>query len=286
MCLKRSVGDVQGFLVGSPARAWIAKLCRPLDFFFTTGPGPKGVPTLPTEGTIVAVGGDGTLHAVVNAIDRERHVLAVAPCGSDNGAACSLGIAGWRDGLSRCDGREPTAVDAMEVRRDDGYSVWDLHAVCWGGAAYMNELAETTLRWMGPLKKAVAPLVAICLNRPVEGDVLLTCTDGHVYTVHGPFATVVVTNLPKGSDIMTIAPEARHDDGLVHVAMVPHGSRWALLRMFADILTGKGLPTRQATYARLAVGSGSVDVSGEPLLRGEQGFVEVFARKQAVKFAL
>jgi diacylglycerol kinase family enzyme len=270
--------DVLAFLVGSPGRRWVLDSFNVLEFFETTGPGPDGVPDDLPKGTVVAVGGDGTVHAVLNRIDKGEHVLGILPCGSDNGAAASFGIKTINDCML-----PPHPTDAMEVRTTDK-SVWDLHAVCWGGAAYMNKLAETTLRWMGPLKGIVAPLVAIYRNEPTYGDVLLTGDDG-VKTFKGPFSTVVVTNLPRASASMVLAPAARPDDGAVHVIMIPHTTRWRLLKAFWDMHRDRQPhQVHAATYVRLTTTTGDVDVSGEPFASG-RNTVEIFARKQSVQVA-
>lgn len=90
-------------------------------------------------------GGGGVASTARPSAPKIPVAFGIVPRGSDNGAANSLGLSTERKALAKLGGAEPPkALDVMELVIDGNTaaSVFDVHAICWGGGAEANELAE------------------------------------------------------------------------------------------------------------------------------------------------
>lgn len=89
------------------------------EFVKSTGPGdiPKLTKMAIDKGfnTIVAVGGDGTIHEVINSIPNENVALGIIPMGSTNELAKLLGINDWTDACTILAARKVEVVDLGKI---------------------------------------------------------------------------------------------------------------------------------------------------------------------------
>jgi len=203
--------------------------------------GPDDLATLAAEAadhgatTIVAAGGDGTIHAVVNALsDRLDAVqLGVIPCGSANDLATALAIpfdpAAALDLIER---RGATPIDL--IRAESG---GEARLVCNGvsggfGDTVDRKLDEAEGKTLGGWSYLVAALSA--LGEVAMHELVLDVDDERL-TCRSP--AVVLGNGRRVGGVM-LAPEARLDDG----------------RCDFGAVTAESLLDRAALAAMLAVG--------------------------------
>lgn len=100
-------------------RARLKELGIAGEFVKSTGPGdiPKLTKMAIEKGfnTIVAVGGDGTIHEVINAIPNENVALGIIPMGTTNELAKLLGINDWNDACTILAARKVEIVDLGKI---------------------------------------------------------------------------------------------------------------------------------------------------------------------------
>lgn len=65
--------------------------------------------------TIVAVGGDGTIHEVINGIDDSNVALGIIPMGSTNELANTLGIPDWQSASNILSARKTEVMDLGKI---------------------------------------------------------------------------------------------------------------------------------------------------------------------------
>lgn len=209
---------------------------------------------------VVAAGGDGTIHEVANGLapDFERARLGVLPLGTGNDLARSLGIpsrleqavAILRKGSVR-------AIDVIRVRFDDGSQRYCINMATGGlsGQVHAN-LDEATKRTWGPLSylrsavEAVPDLESFRLELEPKDQEPLTLSAFSVAIANG---RRVASGIPA-------APEARLDDGLLDVLVIPELSLGQIALLAPQVLTGNHLGSELIRFLRTE----EISVSAEP----------------------
>jgi YegS/Rv2252/BmrU family lipid kinase len=190
---------------------------------------------------VVAVGGDGTLHEVLQGVDVERHVVGLIPCGSGNDFAW---MNGWPASVEECAAR----IAAGQERRID-LGLWDggrFHtSVGVGFEARVNYESHRIKNLRGPAiyLAALARTLSDLHSYPVridwsagvwEGDLLLASI-GNGKRVGGAFY---------------LTPDARNDDGMLDICFAPRMSLPQLLRILPLTFKGKHVAKRPVQLQR------------------------------------
>lgn len=190
---------------------------------------------------IVAVGGDGTLHEVLQAVDVDRHLVGLIPRGSGNDFAW---MNGWPASVAGCAAR---IAAGQEHRVDLG--LWEggrFHtSVGVGFEARVNYESHRIkhLRGTAIYLAALARTLSDLHTYPVtldwsggrwEGDLLLASI-GNGRRVGGAFL---------------LTPAARNDDGLLDVCFAPQVSLLKLLSILPRTFRGSHVRTRPVRLER------------------------------------
>jgi diacylglycerol kinase (ATP) len=176
-------------------------------------------------GAVVAVGGDGTVHAALQAVAGTGIPLAVVPAGTGNDLALALGVPRDPVEAARAAAGDLTAGvrQAVDAGRTGGR--WWATVLCCGFDSAVTERAGR-LRWpRGPRRYDVAVLAELARLRPREVTLVL---DGVPRTV--PVTLVAVGNTCWYGAGMRICPGADPADGSFDVTVVGPLSRRALVR--------------------------------------------------------
>jgi diacylglycerol kinase (ATP) len=217
---------------------------------------------------VVAVGGDGLVHWVVQALAGTGVPLAVVPAGTGNDFAAVLGgprdlpslaaaVAAGRSaeidaGLAVPDEPpvplDPTATGEPGVPAPGRAGErWWTGVLCAGFDSAVNERANR-MRWpRGPRRYDLAVFAELSALRPRR---LVLTVDGdrqeHEVTL------VAVGNGPQYGGGMRICPDARMDDGLFDVVVVGPLRRTELIRLKPLLRTGRHVdhPSVQVIRAR------------------------------------
>lgn len=173
---------------------------------------------------VVAVGGDGTLNQVSQALAGSRCKLGIVPAGTGNGLARALGIPLDAEGACRVlVAGKNHRVD--HVRVDQGRSFINMLGIGWD--AWIAVKANR-LRWLNRISGFLRYLVAAVLSIHKAWPQGLRIQMGRTI-IQGRFMVLAVSNGPQYGFGCTVAPMARLDDGYLDVVLVP----WTTLRAFA-----------------------------------------------------
>jgi diacylglycerol kinase (ATP) len=196
---------------------------------------------------VVAVGGDGTAHAVLQAVAGTTTPLAVVPAGTGNDLALALGIpadpveAARAAAADLVDGRT-TAVDAGRAG-----GRWWATVLCCGFDSAVTDRANR-LRWpRGRRRYDVAILAELAQLRPSEVTMVL---DGEQTTV--PVTLIAVGNTPWYGGGLRVCPGADPADGLFDITVVGPMTRRQLVRARPRLADGSHVEHPAVTVHRAA----------------------------------
>lgn len=234
---------------------------------------------------IAAVGGDGTVHEVVNGIltsgAEPRPALAIIPGGTGNDFARGVGIP-----------KDPLAAGRLLLdgtrRRIDVGQVNDRYFVGISGVGFDAEVAARVNGWpkwiSGTSVYVAAILNMLVAYRCVPTRVVL---DGHEQQLR--MFLIAAANTPWYGGGMYMAPAARPDDGALEVVMARDLGKIETLGLLPKVFSGAHLRHRKVTHqsarevrvesdAPLAIHADGETVGRVPaLFRIVPGAIEVIA---------
>jgi len=185
---------------------------------------------------IVALGGDGAFHHVVEGVMGTEAVAGFFPAGGGNDIARDLGIPADPVRAAAVFLRSsPRAVDVVRVRFLDGRVAHFIGAGGMGLDAQAAELANTRFKsWPGVTRYLAGALVTFFCERPME---LRAEMDGTRWAGRALFAAVA--NATSYGSGVRIAPDAKMDDGWLNVVLVGE-MNWVRLFQAIPIVLGSG----------------------------------------------
>lgn len=223
--------------------------------------------------TVVAAGGDGTLGAVAAALAEQGHdadavpALAVLPLGTANDFASAATIPENPVEALRLLRRPATTIDLLRVEAD-GVRHWCLNLASGGfGTTITQDTPDALKRALGGFAYALSGLARIVQVEPVHARL-----HGEGFDWHGPFIALGLGNGPLAGGGRALCPDARIDDGLIDITVVPpldgmlgdtlgtavfEGSRAALERVATR--------TRLARVELIAETALTLNLDGEPV---------------------
>lgn len=197
--------------------------------------------------TVVAVGGDGTLHEVIAGLDLSRHRLGVIPAGSGNDFA-------WQHGIPRnVEAAVDRIVAGQEKRVDLG--AWEggrfHNNLGLGFEAEVNRLSHRVRGFRGPAVYFAALARALAGLRTYEMEL---AWEGGAFS--GRLLTAALLNSPRVGGAFRLAPAARTDDGVLDLVTAEAMGRLAVLTVLGPVLRGREpadarIRRAQTTWLRL-----------------------------------
>ncbi len=198
---------------------------------------------------LCALGGDGTLHELLNGMlsraDGLRLPVGLIPGGTGNALMREFDRLNPLEAVQHITHQRLRAVDLLRVEINERV-YFAFNIVGWGIIASANEQAER-LRWIGRRRYDIAALLEIILLRRFHG-----CLRFEGRTVHGPFNAVLGCNTKFTGTGMKIAPQAVLDDGLVDLMWIRGASRFGLLGLFRRVFSGNHLQSARLERTRVA----------------------------------
>ncbi|WP_309572067.1 diacylglycerol kinase family lipid kinase [Deinococcus sp.] len=196
---------------------------------------------LPPDVAILAVGGDGTVGALLPAVVGTGRPVGIIPLGTGNDFAGMLGLKAGRIGqaLDRL-AYQPRAVDALEVVIEQGEQA-GRRAVLLNGLGMGFDAQVTANMMHAPAALRGFSRYAWSAVRTVADLDLSPVTvmvDGQVQYA-GPSALVAVMNGTRYGGGFLISPESDVRDGLLDVLVSREVTRLGLLGLMARVLRGK-----------------------------------------------
>jgi len=233
---------------------------------------------------VVALGGDGAFHHLVEAVHGTETVAGFFPAGNGNDIAADLGIpADPLDAAEAFLKSAPRAIDLIRAQFGDGRMAHYIGAGGMGLDAEAAHLANTKFKGLPGVTRYLAGALweffqggSIGLHAEIDG----VAWDGRVLFV-------AVANSTRYGSGIRIAPEAKMDDGWIDVALVQEVKLTRLVEAIPIVLTSgdlRGFPEVQRHRCKRIVlrTERPAKVHGDGELLGETP-VELTVLPQAVR---
>ena len=210
---------------------------------------------------VVAFGGDGFIHEIIQHIVHREIPLGVIPCGTGNDFARSLGV----NQLSMT--QQMNLIAQSKIRSIDLGRVderWFAAILSSGFDAVVNDRANQ-MKWpRGRMRYNIAMIEKIVQLRAHSYRIRL---DRDHIDVEATLVTVA--NGPSYGGGMKVCPDAKLNDGLFDVMVLGKVSRTELLKVFPKVYSGRHVGHPAVTFYRCReieiIGSGSSFADGEPI---------------------
>lgn len=218
---------------------------------------------------ILLFGGDGTVHRHLGQLVRLGIPVLVVPAGSGNDFARGLGLPRVKDALAAwqkfCGDRENVPKIDLGIitplADEDPSSVGGARFFgCVAGVGLDSEVARQANelpRWLRSHGGYVLSLaLTIFRFAPLPIKILTAKTHNPAYQSEAEWQTrsdqptmlAAFANTSTYGGGMTIAPQAKMDDGLLDICVVGRIDRFKLLAMFPTVYFGRHVRIRQVNY--------------------------------------
>ena len=190
-------------------------------------------------GMVIAMGGDGTVHEVVNGLmqipEKKRPILGVVPVGSGNDFAHSIGVPmNSARALAHALNGEPSSVDIGLMTDENDRKEYFDNTVGVGFDAVVTIRSHKLPIVRGFLMYLTAVIQTIILNH--EPAKMKLEADGESWEQTN--LMVAICNGPREGGGFMVAPEARNDDGILHYMMIAKCSRPMMFRLLPEVMNG------------------------------------------------
>jgi diacylglycerol kinase (ATP) len=188
---------------------------------------------------VVAVGGDGTVHEVINGLmlvpEKDRPALGIIPLGSGNDFAHILGVPDDpAQALQACLTGQLHSLDMGSVRDEHNRLEYFNNTIGIGFDAVVTIRTRKMTTIHGFMMYLIATLKTILLN--------FSPMDLHVETDQESWyqATIMLTlgNGPREGGGFLVTPDAKLDDGVLNYATICKISRLTMLRLVPEVMKG------------------------------------------------
>lgn len=180
---------------------------------------------------IVAVGGDGTIHEVINGLAGTNIPLGIIPAGSGNDFSRGLGIPLKHDkALERILNGKPKIIDIGLVNSTYFCTV--------AGIGFDGEVAHATnvsiykklLNFvrLGQISYIISAINVLFHFKPMDISLMI---DKKLYKIPKVWL-IAAANSPFYGGGIAICPKAESNDGLFDICIVQGMSKWEFLRIF------------------------------------------------------
>lgn len=232
-------GQGKGTTVGTYVAGWLTQ--RKIPYTLITGPSSTSLADqlgnfLEKSSDcygVIAVGGDGLLHLVLQKVVPAQVPLALIPAGTGNDFVRTLGwsLDSFDEHLSFVTSTQPTPIDLGLV---DGE--WFGAILSTGFDSIVNEKANT-LSWpKGPMKYNAAIAIELPRFKPRHYEIFLD--DQSIST---EAMLIAVSNGRSYGGGMLVCPDANISDGLFDVMILRPVSKIEFLKVFPRVFAGTHL---------------------------------------------
>lgn len=233
---------------------------------------------------IISVGGDGNIHQIINCLIRYKLDIPIIqiPTGSGNGLFHSICYErnlikpNMSDALRILDERKVKKLDIMKVND----TIYSFLAISWGFISDCD-LKTEWLRCLGPFRYDIGSIINIIRKKSYKGTLEVNGSK-----ISGNFVYLWVTNLTYPSIACKVAPDAKCNDGLIHISYITEPiTRYEMLKLALQFSSGKFLKHPKVNYVtckefKLSIQEGDIVIDGE---RSSYKEIEVKIHKEKVK---
>ncbi len=244
-------GNGRGYRVWKHVERLLCEKQVDYDVVFTEGP--KHATNIARElakqknvHAVIAIGGDGTVHEVANGLAGSEIPLGFIPAGSGNDFAKGLQIPKQsKQALERALSGHKRKMDIAYINHEIFINV--------AGIGFDAQVAKTAnqapyKKWLnhfrlGAFCYVISFFKVIFRYQPTEVYLMIDEREHAFKDVW----LVAVANAPFYGGGMMICPQAKCDDGLLHICVVHGISRWKLLTLFPRVFFGRHIDTSAVT---------------------------------------
>jgi len=184
--------------------------------------------------TVVAMGGDGTIEAVMRGMIGSKVHLGLIMGGTENNIAKSLGIPkDLEEACALIASDNALKLDMGQVTTSKGKKFFFFEMATIGLAAAVYPSANKVMH--GKLSNLKAAALTF-IQHEVSPTVFLTLDDESKIEVET--IMVMVSNTPILGKNFLVAPQASMQDGLLDISVYPDFSKVELLRYYAAVMDG------------------------------------------------
>ena len=188
---------------------------------------------------VIAMGGDGTVHEVVNGLMKvpveRRPILGVVPAGSGNDFAHAIGAPAKSDhALVHALNTESSAVDLGLLTDEHGKQEYFDNTLGIGFDTVVTIRSHKLPVLRGFLMYLTAVIQTILLNH--NAIAMQIETEDQKWEQSNLLLTIC--NGPREGGGFVMAPEAKIDDGILHYAMIKSVSRPMMFRLIPEVMKG------------------------------------------------
>jgi diacylglycerol kinase (ATP) len=178
---------------------------------------------------IIAMGGDGTISAVIRGIGRSKVFLGIIVAGTMNDIGKSLGIpADLKEACALIASGHTRKLDLGQVKTKNKEKSYFFMVTAIGLHATLDPLFKSVPK--GNIS-SLGEVVTTLLNYDTKSKVLLTLDDESKIEVQT--MGVTIANLPLAGMNNLVAPDASPEDGLLDISVYQNFSKAELLAYFA-----------------------------------------------------
>ncbi len=188
---------------------------------------------------VIAMGGDGTVHEVVNGLMQvskdKRPILGVVPVGSGNdfAFACGMPLHSGQALTHALEG-EPSSVDVGLMIDENGRKEYFDNSIGIGFDAVVTIRSHKLPLLRGFLMYLTAVIQTIIINHdPSKMNLII---DGE--NLESTNIMTTICNGPREGGGFMIAPEAINTDGILHYTLVTNCSRPMMFRLIPEFMNG------------------------------------------------
>ncbi len=183
-----------------------------------------------------AIGGDGTMHEVINGMmereDGQKCPIGLITGGTGNSFMHDVECLDPVNAAKRVVTNRRRPIDLAKVNAN-GETLYAFNIVGWGMPTDINRIAEK-LRWLGGQRYNVASLIEIIAFR--QRIATLVIDDSRIV---GDFGFILGCNTIHTGRGMQMAPLAQLNDGYIDLIVVHKSSRFKMFKMFPKVFSGK-----------------------------------------------
>ena len=216
---------------------------------------------------ILVLGGDGTMHEVVNGMlnrnDKINIPIGLLPTGSGNSLLHDRENTDILESLNLILQYNISSIDILKINTPKQI-FYSINLMGWGMVNDINILAEK-MRWMGPIRYNVSSIIEIFRYSPRYAEIEI---DSKIY--NDKYAFIIACNTIHIGKGMKMAPHARLDDGKMDLIIIKNNfNRIKLLKMFPTLFTGNHINDplveyRQAKSLKLTPNTNTIlNIDGE-----------------------
>ena len=188
---------------------------------------------------VIAMGGDGTVHEVVNGLmmipEEKRPILGIVPVGSGNDFGHALNISTHpTEALTRALDGEPSTVDLCVMTDEHGRKEYFDNTLGIGFGAMVTIRSHKIPVLRGFMIYLIAVIQTIIIDH-IPNHMQIE-SDGQAWEQKVKY--LVLCNGSREGGGFLVAPDAKIDDGIMHYAMITDVSRPMMFRLIPEFMKG------------------------------------------------